>query len=500
MKKLLFFVAGVYLAVSVNAQTVNWSNTYNYNSLYTGQQGASLITGGYQSTNAPGGGTTANYFNVWHQNFMEPLAASSVAIGSDNNLYSRIYNGSWSSWNKYWHSGNLNKSDVDFTARNIYANGYMGIGTSPSNPLHIQYNINSGSLLYGLNNQPMGTAAMSYSPNLFLMHTRLDACLGLHAYVYRKSASTSWTGGTVRFSSSADGDSYSQDNRYNNLNWIDFIGNGNGIDLGCIDNDPALSIRGKLIGIGTTSPSNPLHIQYNINSGSLLYGLNNQPMGTAAMSYSPNLFLMHTRLDACLGLHAYVYRKSASTSWTGGTVRFSSAADGDSYSQDNRYNNLNWIDFIGNGSGIDLGCVNNEPAISIRDRQVGIGTTNPQNALDVNGTIHAREVKVDLTGWSDFVFAPSYKLKTLIEVEQYIKTNGHLPEIPSNQEVEQKGVNIGDMQAKLLQKVEELTLYSIEQSKQLQEQRQSNAALQQQLTAQAKEIEQLKQLINQKLK
>jgi hypothetical protein len=95
----------------------------------------------------------------------------------------------------------------------------------------------------------------------------------------------------------------------------------------------------------------------------------------------------------------------------------------------------------------------------------GIGTTNPQNKLDVNGTIHAREVKVDLTGWSDFVFHPSYQLKPLIEVEKFIKTNGHLEDIPSAAEVEQNGVNVGEMQKLLLQKVEELTLYVIELKK-----------------------------------
>ncbi|MDP4209186.1 MAG: hypothetical protein Q8928_10270 [Bacteroidota bacterium] len=98
---------------------------------------------------------------------------------------------------------------------------------------------------------------------------------------------------------------------------------------------------------------------------------------------------------------------------------------------------------------------------------VGIGTTSPQNKLDVNGTIRAKEVKVTLEGWSDFVFKPSYKLKPLSEVEQYINKNGHLPEVPSETEVKQNGVNVGDMQAKLLQKVEELTLYVIEQEKKM---------------------------------
>jgi hypothetical protein len=107
----------------------------------------------------------------------------------------------------------------------------------------------------------------------------------------------------------------------------------------------------------------------------------------------------------------------------------------------------------------------------INSGNFGIGVTNPQNKLDVNGTIHAREVKVDLTGWSDFVFHPSYQLKPLTEVEQFIKTNGHLQDIPSAAEVEQNGVNVGEMQTKLLQKVEELTLYVIEKDKEISEQK-----------------------------
>lgn len=101
--------------------------------------------------------------------------------------------------------------------------------------------------------------------------------------------------------------------------------------------------------------------------------------------------------------------------------------------------------------------------------RVGIGTTNPQNLLDVNGTIRAKEIKVE-TGWADFVFHPTYKLKTLTEVEKYINKNGHLEEIPTALEVEKNGVNVGEMQAKLLQKIEELTLYTIEQNKKLEKQ------------------------------
>ncbi len=107
---------------------------------------------------------------------------------------------------------------------------------------------------------------------------------------------------------------------------------------------------------------------------------------------------------------------------------------------------------------------------------VGIGTMNPTYPLSVNGTIEAKEVIVQ-TGWSDFVFSPSYRLAPLSEVETVIKAAGHLPGIPSQAEVSAKGVNVGDMQAKLLEKVEELTLYVIAQDKRIQKIEEENRSL-----------------------
>ena len=92
---------------------------------------------------------------------------------------------------------------------------------------------------------------------------------------------------------------------------------------------------------------------------------------------------------------------------------------------------------------------------------VGIGTNSPSNALDVKGTIRAEEVIVQ-TGWSDFVFEEDYQLRTLDEVAGFIAENGHLPEIPSAKEVAQNGVTLGQMNAKLLQKLEEMTLYLLD--------------------------------------
>ncbi len=85
------------------------------------------------------------------------------------------------------------------------------------------------------------------------------------------------------------------------------------------------------------------------------------------------------------------------------------------------------------------------------------------------GQVKAKSIKVTLSGWSDFVFDNDRHLPSLSEVENYIKNNRHLPDIPSAKEVEDNGVDLGEMNAKLLQKVEELTLYVIDLQKQIDE-------------------------------
>lgn len=129
--------------------------------------------------------------------------------------------------------------------------------------------------------------------------------------------------------------------------------------------------------------------------------------------------------------------------------------------------------------------------------KVGIGTAYPQHPLDVRGVINMRAalnqpaLKIndryflgldpegefvvsrfkmryeDLKQWSDRVFEKNYRIMSLVEVERFIEANGHLPNIPSAQEVVQKGVAMDEIVAKLLEKVEELTLHSIRQQKEI---------------------------------
>lgn len=97
---------------------------------------------------------------------------------------------------------------------------------------------------------------------------------------------------------------------------------------------------------------------------------------------------------------------------------------------------------------------------------LAIGTTDPgAYKLAVEGTIGARKVDVKLTSWADFVFHDGYQLPTLQEIEKYILIHQHLPGIPSEKEVLQNGLDLGEFNKRLLEKVEELTLHLIAQDK-----------------------------------
>ncbi|THU40049.1 hypothetical protein FAM09_09195 [Niastella caeni] len=133
---------------------------------------------------------------------------------------------------------------------------------------------------------------------------------------------------------------------------------------------------------------------------------------------------------------------------------------------------------------------------------VGIGTDNPAYKLHVNGTVWGNNfITSGGYGYPDYVFDSTYQLPTLQQVETYIKQNHHLPEVPSEAEVKKDGINLREHHVILLKKVEELTLYAIEQNKKQQEQNERLKQLEEKMAVMMEENNKLKEeLANSKTK
>ena len=111
-----------------------------------------------------------------------------------------------------------------------------------------------------------------------------------------------------------------------------------------------------------------------------------------------------------------------------------------------------------------LGAGTSRMSINLSNGNVGIGVTAPVYKLEVCGTIRAKEVRVE-TGWCDYVFDKGYKLRSINELEQYINDNKHLPGVSPASEVEKDGLKVAEMNKAMMEKIEELTLYVIQLSK-----------------------------------
>ncbi len=200
---------------------------------------------------------------------------------------------------------------------------------------------------------------------------------------------------------------------------------------------PALSIAQTnvigstgAVGIGTTSPSTGVYLHVNRN---------------VTGNYYPLLLLE----DGLGGGFTQLGIKG-----TGRTFHIGVGNTGASFGLSNKF-------FIWDQNA-------NSPRLVIdANGSVGIGTTSINNTykLFVEGAIRARKLKIDQLTWPDYVFHVAYELRSLPEVERYIHIHHHLPDVPSAAEIEQEGLDVGETQAILLRKIEELTLYLIDQNK-----------------------------------
>ncbi|RKN82424.1 tail fiber protein [Ulvibacterium marinum] len=194
------------------------------------------------------------------------------------------------------------------------------------------------------------------------------------------------------------------------------------------------------IGVGTTAPSALLHVNNGNNSyGTILANADESSFSLYAktLTTSPN-FVESFRLGLKYASH-----------------------------EDNGY--ISFYRGGGTGGGfLGLSTSGLERIRIASNGDVGIGTSTPDDKLTVKGRIHAEEVKVDLSvPGPDYVFKEGYDLKSLKEVQEHIREKGHLPNIPSAQEMEENGVELGIMNMKLLEKIEELTLYMIDMNKRM---------------------------------
>lgn len=212
------------------------------------------------------------------------------------------------------------------------------------------------------------------------------------------------------------------------------------------------------VGIGTSTPT----AQLQINGGALVLGTN----------------AITTNTDGHLSI-GNINEDSNPLNGSGWENSTTFLLNGKDFTSIGFHDSGNRVDYIRAGQGtIQMGYdagwgrANIGMPLGIWNSQgnVGIGTLNPKEALSVNGKVRAHEVKVETSDWPDYVFEEGYKIGKLEELESYILINKHLPDIPSAKEVEANGVALGEMNKLLLQKIEELSLYMIQQNKRLNEQ------------------------------
>lgn len=227
-----------------------------------------------------------------------------------------------------------------------------------------------------------------------------------------------------------------------NANYFTFVIDNIPADYSYQPKDPAITIRFAVIDEHPSTESILLNGDVEVVSG--------------ALSTSGYQDFMGTKVTAILGDDYNEYTCFGSA--RGGMIRGSNEGYLILSGNPNGYGNRNVY--------INRYTSNGDVIMTAGSGQVGIGVDDPEYKLDVAGTIRADEIMVTTTG-ADFVFADDYQLRPLSEVKAFITENKHLPEIKSAQEMQENGVGINELQIQLLQKIEELTLYILQQEERI---------------------------------
>ncbi len=224
------------------------------------------------------------------------------------------------------------------------------------------------------------------------------------------------------------------------------------------------------VGIANTAPQAPLSFANgNGNKIDLYYNSANNRYGIGITTGVMQFYTGVAGNNFQFGYGSSTSFKNSVTIGTDGSVQLTGANAGYIFSDrsSTNYSGYNW--YASGGKALLYRYTQGGNLLAIDSLgQMGLGTTSPAYKLDVCGTIRAKEVLVQ-TGWCDYVFKKNYRLRSLTEVENYININKHLPDVPSATEVEDKGVKVAQMDSILIKKVEELTLYVIDQNKQIQQ-------------------------------
>ncbi len=213
-----------------------------------------------------------------------------------------------------------------------------------------------------------------------------------------------------------------------------------------------LEITSSGVGIGTSTPSTLLHVRKDQN-GQTSASVENRDLSSGNQVYAS--FRLFNGNSNTYGMYL---PGQNSTGWQVVTANRLALYT----------NNTAGMSFDVDAAGpMVMATSGNERLRIDASGNVGIGTTSPGYKLEVVGSVRATSFVSDSTTYADFVFKPGYPLCPLPEVEAAIRRDGHLPDVPSEADVKAHGVDLANQQAKLLQKVEELTLYAIEQNKRI---------------------------------